>query len=259
MENLRVTLIQSTLHWEQPQRNRKMFEEKIDFIEEQTDVIVLPEMFTTGFSMKPKELAETMQGETVDWMQRMARKKSAVVTGSLIIEEGGDYFNRLIWMQPNGKLDTYDKRHLFSLAGEENHYKQGDRRVVVELNGWKIALFVCYDLRFPVWSRNKSEYDVALYIANWPERRSFPWKQLMIARAIENQSYVIGLNRVGDDGNKVSHSGDSAIIDALGEKISTLEAHDDGLETISLSMQDLQDVRQKFQFLNDQDQFEIHQ
>jgi predicted amidohydrolase len=177
-------------------------------------------MFTTGFSMAPEKLAEPMDGPSVNWMQEWAQKNKCIITGSLIIEENGKYYNRLLWVQPNGVIYHYDKRHLFGFASEDEHYTAGEKRMIVSVNGWKINLMVCYDLRFPVWARNKDEeYDILLYVANWPERRSLAWKTLLQARAIENQSYVIGVNRVGTDPKGNSYSGDSSIFGPLGETI----------------------------------------
>lgn len=257
MEDLSVTLIQTSLFWEDIDANLNHFSTLIKNIDIPTDLIILPEMFSTGFSMVPEKLAETIDGKAVNWMKATARETNAVICGSLILEEEGNYYNRLVWMTPDGNMKTYDKRHLFSLAKEEEHYESGKERLIVTLKGWRICPLVCYDLRFPVWSRNNHSYDFAFYVANWPERRNYPWKQLLIARAIENQSYIAGVNRIGDDGNGVSHSGDSALIDPLGEILSTLEPHKEGIETLTLKADHLARIRNKFSFLNDQDQFEI--
>ncbi len=257
MEDLSVTLIQTSLFWEDIDANLNHFSTLIKNIDIPTDLIILPEMFSTGFSMVPEKLAETIDGKAVNWMKATARQTNAVICGSLILEEEGNYYNRLVWMTPDGNMKTYDKRHLFSLAKEEEHYESGKERLIVTLKGWRICPLVCYDLRFPVWSRNNHCYDFAFYVANWPERRNYPWKQLLIARAIENQSYIAGVNRIGDDGNGVSHSGDSALIDPLGEILSTLEPHKEGIETLTLKADHLARIRNKFSFLNDQDQFEI--
>ena len=226
MQTLAVSIIQSALFWEDKSRNLAMLEQKIMAITEKTNLVVLPEMFSTGFSMKPALLAETMEGETIAWMKRIAISKKIILTGSIIIEEGGKYFNRLIWMLPNGTWGSYDKRHLFAFAGEDKHYTAGKKRLVTSVNGWRVHLQICYDLRFPVWARQQSdetpEYDLLIYVANWPERRNHAWKTLLIARAIENQCYVIGVNRVGEDGNQIAHSGDSMIIDPLGDRKSVV-------------------------------------
>lgn len=257
MNNLQITLIQSNLHWENIRANLDMFSEKINAIKQPTDLIVLPEMFSTGFSMQAGELAETMDGTAIQWMRKTAAEKNCVITGSLIITEEGRYYNRLVWMRADGTFETYNKRHLFSLSGEEKTYTAGREKIVVELNGWRICPLICYDLRFPVWSRNRSaEYDVLLYVANWPERRVQAWKYLLIARAIENQSYCIGLNRVGNDGNDTYHSGDSMAVDALGNVLYH-QQHNEGVTTIELDYDELKKTRNTFRFLNDADDFII--
>jgi len=263
MSQLRFTLVQTALYWEDKKANLSVLEKKVNDLNEATHVVILPEMFSTGFSMKPKLLSETMEGESVNWMKRLAAEKKVIVTGSLIIEEDGHYFNRLIWMLPNGQLGYYDKRHLFAYAEEDKHYTAGSKRLIASVNGWKINLQVCYDLRFPVWARQKFdedknfEYDVLIYVANWPQRRSTAWKTLLQARAIENQCYVIGVNRVGEDGNGVYHSGDSMVVDPLGEILYHKEKEED-VFTIELSKQNLQTVREKFPFWKDADSFQIY-
>jgi len=271
MSLLRCTLIQTHLHWENKKANLKMLEQKINAIKEQTHIVVLPEMFTTGFSMKPQEFAEKMDGPTVEWMKKIAASKKVILTGSIIIEDGQNYFNRLIWMLPNGQYGYYDKRHLFAYGEEDKHYSAGTKRLIASVNGWKINLMVCYDLRFPVWSRQQTssqasletkgdetelEYDVLIYVANWPEKRNTAWKSLLRARAIENQCYVIGVNRVGKDGNNIYHSGDSTVIDPLGEVLYQ-KADEEDIYTIQLSNEHLNQVRKKFQFWRDADEFKI--
>lgn len=262
MSALSFTLVQTKLHWEDKKSNLEMLERKIRSIDQPAQVVVLPEMFSTGFSMKPELLAETMDGETVNWMKRMAAEKKIILTGSLIIEDNGHYFNRLIWMLPNGKYGYYDKRHLFAYAGEDQHYAGGEQRLIASVNGWKVNLLVCYDLRFPVWARQQYseergfEYDVLVYVANWPERRNTAWKALLQARAIENQCYVIGVNRVGKDGNDIEHSGDSMVIDPLGA-ILYHQAHDEDIFTITLDKTELEQVRERFPFWKDADAFRI--
>jgi omega-amidase len=258
---LGCTLIQSQLHWEDKNANLRMFEQKINSIPTQTHVVILPEMFSTGFSMQPEKFAEKMDGSTVEWMKKIASSKKIIVTGSIIIEEEQNYFNRLIWMLPNGQFGYYDKRHLFAYGEEDRYYKAGTKRLVASVNGWKINLLVCYDLRFPVWSRQQPEdagfeYDVLVYVANWPQKRNTAWKSLLRARAIENQCYVIGVNRVGNDGNNIYHSGDSMIIDPLGE-ILYQKADEEDIFTTQLNKERLNEVRQKFQFLRDADDFKI--
>jgi predicted amidohydrolase len=276
MSTLTCTLIQTKLFWEDAVANRKMFEEKINSIKEKTEIVVLPEMFSTGFSMQPEKLAETMNGETVEWMKRIASNKKIILTGSLMIKApspleraGGEaFFNRLIWMLPNGNYGCYDKRHLFAYGDEHTHYTAGEKRCIASVKGWKINLQICYDLRFPVWSRQtpplhperrpggEAEYDLLIYVANWPVRRSIAWKTLLQARAIENQCYVIGVNRVGDDGNKVYHSGDSMVIDPLGEILYHKKDEED-IFTITLDKDHLETIRTKLPFLKDADSFTI--
>lgn len=261
MQNLTVTIIQTALHWENKAANLQMLEEKIFSIRDKTEVVLLPEMFSTGFSMKPELLAETMEGETVQWMKRIAAAQKIILTGSIIIEENGNYFNRLIWMLPDGQCGAYDKRHLFAFAGEDKHYSSGIKRLIASVKGWKINLLVCYDLRFPVWARQQSqpegpEYDIIIYVANWPERRNHAWKTLLQARAIENQCYVIGVNRVGNDGNDIYHSGDSMVIDPMGEVLYHKKDEED-IFTITLDKNFLQSVRDKLPFLKDADGFMI--
>jgi len=271
MPPLTFTLIQTNLHWEDKQANLAMLEEKITSIKNKTEIIVLPEMFSTGFSMKPALFAETMEGATVAWMKRLAAQKKVVITGSIIVEEEGKYCNRLIWMLPNGQLGYYNKRHLFAYGREDEHYTAGNKRLVASVKGWKLNLQVCYDLRFPVWARqtppaseekaaegeaNGVEYDVLLYTANWPERRIHAWKTLLQARAIENQCYVIGLNRVGNDGNNIYHNGNSMVVGPLGETLYE-KLHDEDIFTITLQKDSLQETRQKLPFWKDADKFFI--
>lgn len=260
--DLKVTIIQSELHWENVDKNLAMFSEKIDAISEPTDVIVLPEMFNTGFSMYSKELAENMNGKTVNWMKEQAKRSDAVVTGSLIIEEHNNFYNRLIWVQPDGDFYTYDKRHLFRMADENESFSAGTKRLIVNYKGWRICPLICYDLRFPVWSRNTSNketpaYDCLIYIANWPAARKAPWSKLLEARAIENQCYVIGANRIGEDGKNIAYSGNSVIVNAKGEVISNIPENTAYSETINLKLVELNDFRADFPVSMDGDEFEI--
>lgn len=261
MSSLSVTLVQANLHWENPSANLSMLEEQIRAAGK-TEVVVLPEMFSTGFSMKPESLAETMDGPTVQWMKQVATTQKIILTGSVIIRDNNQFFNRLIWMLPNGQYGYYDKRHVFAFAGEDQHYASGSRRLIAQVKGWKINLQVCYDLRFPVWARqqptenNAPEYDLLIYVANWPERRNHAWKTLLQARAIENQCYVIGVNRVGDDGNGIYHSGDSMVVDPMGEVLFT-QANEAMVKTIILERSSLEQVREKLPFLRDRDPFSI--
>jgi predicted amidohydrolase len=210
--------------------------------------------------MKPELFAETMDGNTVGWMKKIAIEKKIILTGSIIIEEEGNYYNRLIWMLPNGQYGYYNKRHCFGFAGEDEHYTPGNKRLITSVKGWKINVQICYDLRFPVWARQQQneepEYDILLYVANWPERRNHPWKTLLTARAIENQAYVIGVNRVGNDGNNIYHSGDSMVLNALGETLYH-KANDEDIFTITLEKDKLEATRNKFPFLKDADEFNI--
>ncbi len=238
-----------------------MFEEKVNSITEKTEIVVLPEMFSTGFSMRPEMLAETMDGPSVQWMKQIAAKKKVVLAGSLIIQDGDQFYNRLLWVLPNGTLGYYDKRHRFAFAGEDQHYAAGNKRLIAQVKGWRINLQICYDLRFPVWARQQSneegpEFDAIIYVANWPERRSHAWKTLLTARAIENQSFVLGVNRVGNDANNIYHSGNSMVVDPLGEVLYHKE-HDEDIFTITLQKNAVDDVRTKFPFWKDADTFLI--
>ena len=220
MSLLKITTFQTYLFWENIDKNLQYLGLRLTSIREATDLIVLPEMFSTGFSMNPDKFAEKMNGKSMKWMHEQAKKYKCVVTGSLIIKEKNNNYNRLIWMRPNGTFEYYDKRHLFGLGEEDHHYKAGTKKLFVELKGWKICPVICYDLRFPVWLRNTNqEYDMLLIVANWPERRSLHWRSLIPARAIENQAFVVGVNRVGHDGNEVYHSGDSMCIDPNGKVV----------------------------------------
>jgi predicted amidohydrolase len=261
MSTLTITTIQSNLIWEEKSANLRLLEQKIAGIEEKTEIVVLPEMFSTGFSMRPEVLAETMDGETMEWMKRVSRENGIVLTGSIMVKEEGNYYNRLIWMLPNGQYGYYDKRHLFAYGEEDKHYSSGNKRLIASIKGWKINLLVCYDLRFPVWARQKvneegAEYDVLIYVANWPERRSHAWKTLLCARAIENQCYVVGVNRVGSDANNIYYSGNSLIIDPLGQVLYHM-ADEEDVNTITLQKEMLDDVRAKFPFWKDADSFKI--
>jgi len=264
MSQLGISIIQSNIVWEDKRANLQHFEAQFQLLPKTTHVVFLPEMFSTGFSMNAQALAETMEGDTVQWLKAQAQHIRKIICGSIIIEEDDKYYNRLIWMLPNGQYHTYNKRHLFSLANEQDHYTAGDKKLIVSVNGWKLCLNICYDLRFPVWARqqanlndtNDSYYDALVYIASWPERRAYPWKQLLIARAIENQAYVIGVNRVGVDNNLVNHSGDSCLIDPLGEVLWT-KSNEPAIYSTVLTKEHLQSVREKFQFLNDADDFVV--
>lgn len=264
MSALTCTLIQTKLFWENKEANRNMLKAKIDAIKDKTELVILPEMFSTGFSMKPELFAETMEGETVRWMREVSADKKIILTGSIMVEENGHYFNRLIWMLPNGQHGHYDKRHLFAFGHEDEHYSAGNRRFIASVKGWKINLNICYDLRFPVWARQQpadgaqGEYDLLVYVANWPEKRNTAWKALLQARAIENQCFCIGVNRVGNDGNDIYHSGDSMVVHPLGE-IMYHKEHDEDVFTVTLHKVAVEDARQRMPFWKDADPFKILQ
>ncbi|MTB50293.1 amidohydrolase [Lewinella sp. W8] len=257
MKDLTVSLLQSKLVWHDPAANRARFDALIGRIAVPTDLIILPEMFTTGFTMDAAANAEPMDGPSMQWMREKAGETRAVVTGSLIISENGKYFNRLVWMTPSGAYQTYDKRHLFAMAGEHEHYEMGQKRLTVELSGWKICPLICYDLRFPVWARNTDAYDLLIYTANWPDRRAYDWRTLLRARAIENQCYVVGVNRVGEDDSGHHYRGDSCIVDPGWRHVLFQAAEEEVVHTQTLSAAHLQDVRAKLPFLIDRDDFTI--
>ena len=257
---LNVVGIQADLVWENPSKNLTFFEEKINSLAKNTDLVVLPEMFTTGFTMHPENVAEKMDGVSVSWMKRMAQENDIAIVGSLVIKTTQNdikYYNRLIFAHPSGKIDTYDKRHSFTLAGEDKVYTSGNDKLIVEYKGWKICTLICYDLRFPVWARNTDNYDLLLFMANWPVARIKAWKTLLKARAIENMSYVIGVNRTGKDANNYEYSGDSLIIDYLGDELSSLKKNEVDIVNATLFKDKQNKVRKKLGFLNDKDSFTI--
>jgi len=253
---MKISIIQTSLIWENPEANRANFTQKIDSIEGGTDLIILPEMFATGFTMNPSAMAEAANGESVQWMKQTAASYNCAITGSLVIEENGNYYNRLFFVLPDGEVKTYNKRHLFSFAGEDKFYTAGTEKLIVDYKGWKICPLVCYDLRFPVFARNVEEYDLLIYVANWPQIRTLAWDSLLRARAIENLSYTIGVNRIGEDGNGHAYSGHSQVIDALGGYIAE-PFENEGVVTVELDRDTLLETRRKFAFLNDRDSFEI--
>jgi predicted amidohydrolase len=259
MKDLSITIIQSNILWENKSANLDMFASKIKSINNAVDLIVLPEMFTTGFSMNPKPFAETMEGETIVWLKQQALENKCALITSFIFTDNTSFYNRLVYVNKKAEIKTYDKHHLFTMGDENNHYKAGNEKFIVELFGWKISPLICYDLRFPVWSRNttSNEYDVLIYIANWPATRSHHWSSLLVARAIENQSVVIGLNRVGFDGNNVDHSGDSIVINAKGESLSETLPSVENIETVILKYSDLAAYRNSFPVLLDGDKFKL--
>ncbi|AWA29343.1 amidohydrolase [Flavobacterium magnum] len=253
---MKAALIQATLIWENAEANRKHFQQMIDSIIESVDLIVLPEMFTTGFSMAPEHAGETMEGETVRWMKALARSKNAAVTGSVIIVENAKFYNRLLFVHPSGEIHTYDKRHLFSLAGEDKVYTKGQQRLIIDYRGFRICPLVCYDLRFPVFSRNTENFDVLLYVANWPKPRINAWDALLKARAIENMCYVIGVNRVGEDANNHNYIGHSQAFDFLGNPLCGVTEKETVL-IAEMQKGPMLDVRAKMSFLDDRDRFDI--
>lgn len=252
---MKITLLQTSLLWQNPVRNRENLTGLINAVNE-TDLIVLPEMFTTGFTMDAKTVAEPADGETAIWMSGLAKAKNCAITGSLVIEEGGNYYNRLLFAEPDGTMHAYDKRHLFTLAGENKVYTAGKDRAVIQYRGWKICPLVCYDLRFPVFSRNTEDFDLLLYVANWPEVRIAAWDALLKARAIENMCYVAGVNRVGQDANGHNYPGHSAVIDYLGNRVGDSGSHEEVL-TVALHNDSQKVARRKFGFLNDRDSFTL--
>lgn len=263
---MRISIVQTSLHWENPEANRAMFTEKLAPLLGKTDLVVLPEMFTTGFSMHAKHLLEPIDGPTMQWLQKTAQDLGAAVTGSFMCEEEGKHYNRLIFMRPDGQYDHYDKKHLFVLTAEHEHFSPGKKRLTVEWKGWRICPLICYDLRFPAWSRNTTGsfinglnpyYDLLIYVANWPNRRAHHWRSLLTARAIENQSFVLGTNIAGKDGNGFEYSGDSAIIDFTGQALVQIPDGKEDIQTLELSLEDMKTYRQQLPFLADADKFEI--
>ena len=251
---MKIAIIQAPLVWENPEKNRKYFEEKIKSIQEEIDLVVLPEMFSTGFTMHPENVSETMDGETLSLLKSLAKAKNTAITGSLIIRENGKFYNRLVFVFSSGEIRSYDKRHLFSLAGEEKIYASGTEKLIVEYKGWKICPLVCYDLRFPVFSRNVQDYDLLLYVANWPQQRIQAWDILLKARAVENMAYVIGVNRIGLDGNNHAYSGHSQVVDFLGDYLVKPQISEE-IVIVDLDKNKMLGTRQKLGFLKDRDTF----
>jgi predicted amidohydrolase len=257
MTDLNVTLIQSEITWENPSKNLAQLQTRFEKLEQATDLVILPEMFSTGFTMNAAAMAEAHDGPSVTWMLKMSAQIRADIVGSVIIKSEDKYYNRLFWVKPDGSMTYYDKRHLFRMAGEHAVYDGGSDHLTVQLKDWRIRPFICYDLRFPAWCRSRNkDYDLAVFIANWPERRAAHWKTLLQARAIENQCYVIGVNRVGTDGLGIQYSGDSMIIDALGYTLAHLR-RTAALHTERLSRAALESYREKFPAWMDADAFEI--
>ena len=255
-EKLEVALIQSDLVWENPIENRNRFQEKIDRLSPTVDLVILPEMFTTGFTMNAIDFAEKMNGETVFWMQNMARKHNIALVGSIIITEDNTFYNRLLFVHPSEKIEVYDKRHTFTLAGEDKIFSAGKKKLIVSYKGWRICPLICYDLRFPVWSRNTENYDLLIYVASWPKPRINAWNTLLKSRAIENMCYTLGVNRVGIDINDYAYTGNSAIVDSLGELLSEVNEHE-CVHIKTLEKNHLEKSRTKLGFLKDKDDFLI--
>ena len=256
MDNLKILTVQSDISWENKKENLSHFFSLIDKKAINTDIIIFPEMFSTGFSMNIN-LAEPMNGETVKWLKQVSKEKDTLIITSLIIKENRNFFNRLIVVFPDGNIAYYDKRHLFTLIGEQKYYSKGKKQLVIERKGWRIMPLICYDLRFPVWSRNTMKYDLLIFVANWPERRRKAWQSLLIARAIENVSYVAGVNRIGYDNNNVKYAGDTVVLNYAGDKISQTKPYEEKVKLITLDYQDMVRFRTKFKFLDDADVFHI--
>jgi len=254
MQNLNITIVQPDIIWENVLANLEKYNELITGINK-TDLIVLPEMFTTGFSMHPEKLKENMNGETLGWMKKIARKKGTAVLGSLILEDRGKILNRAVWVNPDGELKIYDKHHLYTMGQETEHYTAGNSKTIVEYKGWKFCPLICYDLRFPVWARNTEDYDVLIYMANWPSPRHHVWKNLLVARALENQCYCFGVNRTGSDGAGLQYLGDSAMVSPKG--FAEFMGKEESVRSFTISYEELQQFRKVFPLLKDRDRFTI--
>lgn len=256
-EILKIAAFQFDLEWENIQVNLEKVDRLLEQLPADVDIVFLPEMFSTGFTMNASTVAESMDGKSVDWLKDRSSKYGVAICGSLVIQEGEKFYNRLVFVEPSGKVSYYDKRHLFTMGGEEKAYKPGNIRLIVEYRGWRICPLICYDLRFPVWSRNRRDYDLLVYVANWPEQRSLVWNTLLKARAIENQSYVVGVNRVGADGNKITYLGQSQIIDAKGTELAVGKEYSEEVVFAELSYSKLEQFRRKFPVLDDGDSYSI--
>ena len=256
MQDLKLTLVQPDMHWQDPTANYRLLDNMLALDGHEADLIVLPEMFTTGFTMDAANNFEDTAGPTTAWLIEMAEKYQAHICGSLIVRDAGQYFNRLLWVAPDGSSHSYDKRHLFRMANEQNHYAAGNDKLVVEIGNWRICPLICYDLRFPVWSRNRNDYDLLIYVANWPAPRQSAWRTLLPARAVENLCYTAGVNRVGTDGNDVNYAGDSILADYLGNL--AIDAGDHaGTYNATISLEKLQRYRNKFPAWKDADDFTL--
>ena len=256
-KKLNIALVQADLIWENPKANRTHFTKKIKGLPDQTDIVILPEMLSTGFTMNAKKVAETMRGETVTWMKSMTLEHDVAIVGSLVIKENKHFYNRFLLVEPSGYISIYDKRHTFTLVGEDQIYSAGTEKVIIHYEGWKIRPLICYDLRFPVWSRNTEDYDVLIYVANWPKTRIKAWDILLQARAIENMCYCIGVNRVGIDGVNSSYAGHSAAYNVLGESLTSFNPYKEQIEMVTLEKRHISAYRNKLKFLDDRDKFKI--
>lgn len=254
---LNIAIIQTDIVWESPSDNLSILDKKLIKLDSSVELIVLPEMFATGFTTNAEKVKQTIDGEIVSWMKKTAIDKKVAIFGSVIIDDDNTLYNRAIFVFPNGDIEFYDKKHLFSLAGEDKFFSSGNVRKIITYKGWRIMPLVCYDLRFPVWSRNDMDYDLLIYVANWPERRSYAWQTLLKARAIENMSYVVGANRVGTDGNNIIYSGDSTILNPLGKEIIDSHKYADIINIVTINKEEQINIRKKLSFLNDMDSFEI--
>ena len=253
---MKIAIFQTKLAWENPQTNRNFIEEYFLNEDEPFDLFILPEMFTTGFTMNPLAIAETMEGETMSWLKHLAKQKTCAITGSLVIKENENFYNRMVFIFPAGEVEFYNKRHLFTLAGEEKVYTKGTEKVIVNYNNWNICLQICYDLRFPVFARNVENYDLLLYVANWPETRIAAWDILLKARAVENMCYTIGVNRIGEDANNLVYPGHSQVVDFMGNQILNCES-ELGIFVCELDKKHQTEIRKKLNFLNDKDDFSL--
>lgn len=256
-ENLKISCVQADLAWESIDENLEKFSKFLYKIPLETELVILPEMFTTGFSMNSAELAESMDGKTINWMKKESKKHNKIILGSTIIKENEKFYNRCITMFPNGKFFTYDKGHLFRMEKEHEDFTKGNQKTIFEHNAWRVCTMICYDLRFPVWSRNQGEYDLLIYIASWPESRREVWNTLLKARAIENQVYVVGVNRIGKDGEGISYSGDSVIINPKGQVIEKARDYSEEVISAELSLNELKSFRDKFPVYLDADKFKL--
>lgn len=256
-KDLTITIIQPDIIWNNISDNLWNYSSILEKNNKKSDLILLPEMFATGFTTNPLHLAESMDGETIRWMRNISEKNGCSIAGSVVIKEHDRYYNRLLFINASGSVELYDKRHLFRMEGEEIHYAPGEKRLIVTVNGWRINFQICYDLRFPVWSKNLNDYDLLVNVANWPGRRSNVWNTLLKARAIENQAYVIGVNRTGKDGNGISYKGESQVISPEGNVMLNMKLRKNALEIITLSLDELLDFREKFPVWRDWDRFTI--